>query len=149
MADDGFGYKLARTLSPLSNDAFRSVPAGPWPERVKTPDHDVLIAADAVLGVGEPGDVFLVKEPENTGYPSHGVPFEPDLLIGFVPVKTGYGPPSHEMLETVKANEGNLEAILDELRRMAENHEDPVLRTNARILLMKVEEITGKETWTP
>ncbi len=55
-----------------------------------------------------------------------------------------------EILEEIyAANEGNLEAILDELRRMAENHEDPVLRTNARILLMKVEEITGKETWTP
>ncbi|NPB02587.1 MAG: hypothetical protein GXO28_06745 [Methanopyri archaeon] len=114
MADDAFGYKLARTLSPLSDDTFRSVPAGPWPERVKIPDHDVLIAADAVLGAGEPGDVLLVREPGNTGYPSHGVPFEPDLLIGFVPVKTGYGPPSREMLETVKALAGEIrEAILE------------------------------------
>jgi len=55
-----------------------------------------------------------------------------------------------EILEEIYAdNEGDLEAILDELRRMAKDHEDPVLRTNARIFLMKVEEITGKETWTP
>ncbi len=55
-----------------------------------------------------------------------------------------------ELLEEIYArNEGELEPILEDLERMARKADDPVMRTNARILLMKIEEITGKDAWTP
>ncbi|WP_457614807.1 hydrogenase maturation protease [Methanopyrus sp.] len=99
-ADDGFGYWVARRLSPLKTRGFEAVAAGVWLERLRPPSEPVVLV-DAVRTDREPGTLVVVKEPRlGPDRGSHGLP--PDelmdvrLLIGFVPVRSGFGPMSPE-----------------------------------------------------
>ncbi|WP_456483923.1 hypothetical protein [Methanopyrus kandleri] len=99
-ADDGFGHWVARRLSPLKTHKFKAVAAGVWLERLRPPSEPVVLV-DTVRVDREPGTLVVVEEPRlGPDRGSHGPP--PDelmdvrLLIGFVPVKSGFGPMSPE-----------------------------------------------------